>query len=128
MTSASILKRRCSTFFDLSDQTIVTFKIGPDEKPYNIHRELLYQHSPYFKAAFKGRFKEAEDRDIDLVDTSTEAFELAMKWLYTQVFDPASADKKITEYSIGDETDDEYEMSNAPVPPSLSGSHVHVQK
>ena len=40
-----------------------------------------------------------------------------MKWLYTQVFDPASVDKKITEYSIDDETDDEYEMSNAPVPP-----------
>ena len=68
----------------------------------------------------------AEDRNIDLVDTSTGTFELAMKWLYTQVFDPASVDENIIEYSIDDETGDEYEMSNAPVPPSLSGLHVHV--
>lgn len=48
-------------------------------------RHTLRQHS-----------KEAEGRNIDLVDTSTETSELAMKWLYTRVFDPASVDKKIT--------------------------------
>jgi hypothetical protein len=40
---------------------VVTLCIGPDRKLYYVHKQLLCHHSGYFRAAYNGSWKEAED-------------------------------------------------------------------
>ena len=67
------------------DQTIVTIEVGlePEAKEFIVHRDLLCKASPYFQSAFKGEFKEAQDRIITLDDVSTRTFGIFQTWLYS---------------------------------------------
>ncbi|TLD18896.1 hypothetical protein E2P81_ATG01624 [Venturia nashicola] len=63
-------------------QDIVTVHIGPEKIPFIVHKDLLTQCSPYFKAAFEGNFCEALENSIPLIDISTTQFRLFLDWLY----------------------------------------------
>lgn len=63
-------------------QDIVTVKVGPEETPFNVHKDLLTSCSPYFKAAFEGRFREASDKTIALPDVTKTHFASFLDWLY----------------------------------------------
>jgi len=62
---------------------IVTIFIGPQKKRYNIHKDIICHHSEYFRAAYNGRWKEA-DEGVTLEDVEVEVFHIFVHWLYTQ--------------------------------------------
>ena len=61
---------------------MVTVFVGAKRKSYHLHRDLLCDRSPYFEAAFLGRFKEASTKELHLTNDSVSAFELLVNWLY----------------------------------------------
>ncbi|KAF2804160.1 uncharacterized protein BDZ99DRAFT_368935, partial [Mytilinidion resinicola] len=71
----------------LKDQTIVTLKVGPDAQSLSIHREMICQSSKYFTKAFKGGFKEAEEKCITLKDVEVLTAQRFMHWLYTNTLE-----------------------------------------
>jgi len=55
-----------------------------EDKAIIVHEALLSAASPYFRKAFNGSFKEADDRAIFLPDVSERTFRAFLQWLYTQ--------------------------------------------
>ncbi|KAK8166029.1 hypothetical protein BC567DRAFT_297842 [Phyllosticta citribraziliensis] len=53
---------------DASDgeQLMVSFKVGPNQKQFLIHMDVVCQHSPVFDKALKSEFKEGKEREITL--------------------------------------------------------------
>jgi len=71
------------------DQTFVTISTSDADtyegkQIYLLHRELLCSHSPYFAGAFKGGFRESEDKSIHLQDVSASTMRLFQFWLLKQ--------------------------------------------
>lgn len=64
----------------------MTVRVGDGEATTDVpvYRALISAASPYFKAAFEGGFKEAEDRLLTLNDVSEQAFRLFLTWLHAQ--------------------------------------------
>lgn len=47
-----------------------------------MHKDLLVASSPYFKAAFEGRFRECHEKSIQISDVTPAVFQLFLDWLY----------------------------------------------
>jgi hypothetical protein len=47
-----------------------------------VHKSFLVRQSPFFKAAFTGRFQESATKLMKLEDVSAELFELLIDWIY----------------------------------------------
>jgi hypothetical protein len=62
---------------------VVAIAIGPEKKLYHIHKDLFCHHSEYFRTAYNGRWKEAED-GVVLEDVEVEIFNIFVHWLYAQ--------------------------------------------
>ena len=62
--------------------------VGAEGTPFQIHTRLLCDSSKYFKAAFEGKFKEGEDRVLELLEEDATVFETFQLWLYAGVLDP----------------------------------------
>ncbi|KAI4134206.1 MAG: hypothetical protein LQ347_001717 [Umbilicaria vellea] len=68
--------------------TVVHVKVGKDARIFVLHRGLLCDRSAYFRAAFEGRFREAEEHVLVLPEEDVEVFELFQFWLYSdKLFD-----------------------------------------
>jgi hypothetical protein len=72
---------------------IVTIRVGDPEiaTDISVYRELLSAASPYFRAAFDGRFKEARERLLTLNDVSEQTFRLFLTSLHVRDSLPATA-------------------------------------
>lgn len=66
-----------------SFDAIVDIRVGPNTKVFSIHKQLLCEVSPYFEAALKGQFIEAEKQSIEFVEESVTMFEHFQLWLYS---------------------------------------------
>lgn len=55
-----------------------------DSHTFVVHKEIICHHSPFFKAACTGHFREAEDRVVKLPDDRAELFDIFLQWLYSQ--------------------------------------------
>lgn len=62
---------------------IVTVTVGPEKKQYKIYKDLICYHSEYFRKAFNGPWKEAEE-GVVLDDVEVGVFNIFVDWLYTQ--------------------------------------------
>jgi hypothetical protein len=69
----------------------VTLKIGQAE--ITVHKALLTTVSEYFRKAFDGPFKEANDRSITIEGVSERSLRMFLQWTYAQSlqFDTSSA-------------------------------------
>jgi hypothetical protein len=65
----------------MGDESVVIY-VGPERKRYLIHKDLLTKQSEFFDRALNGKFKEAEENSIYLVEESPVAFDLLVGWLY----------------------------------------------
>jgi len=63
---------------------------------FNVHREFACHYSPVFMSAFNSAFKEGQTQTYQLEDTSVEAVQLLVQWLYQQKLDLAWVPDKIT--------------------------------
>ena len=70
----------------------VAIRIGDPSQVVEIQVdcELICSVSPYFRSAFKGKFKEATDRVISLPDVSEQTFRIFLQWANSQVHDSYS--------------------------------------
>ena len=70
-------------------KTIVTINVGPEgseRQAFQVHRELLEDTSPFFKAAFDGNFNFSESASgvLAFPDIRAIDFEYLVQWLYRQ--------------------------------------------
>ena len=61
----------------------MTLKVGPEQKIFYPHMDLLCNASPFFEFAFPGQFKKASDAVIEIPEDGVEAVEDCLKWMYT---------------------------------------------
>ncbi|KAF2491103.1 hypothetical protein BU16DRAFT_621758 [Lophium mytilinum] len=90
---ATMRKNTDRPSFRTMKQTVVTILVGKTEKAYIIHLDLLIHYSEYFRAAFTGSFKEAEDKKISLSDVKKSTFDRFVDWLYYREISPTEEDK-----------------------------------
>lgn len=63
---------------------IVTFNVGKDGRLFAAHEDVL-SASPFFAAAIRGQFFEAESKRIDLPDEEPEIFSCVLEYLYVSL-------------------------------------------
>lgn len=64
----------------------MTLNVGKPATIFYVHRDILCEASPVFKAAFLGNahFQEANSQTADLDDDDAAAFGIITEWLYTK--------------------------------------------
>ena len=78
-TPTSLLKQYDNVY--LCDNPIVQLQIGPKANVFHIHKGLICESSPFFRAAFTGGFKE-NSGSITLDEDDPEIFGHIVQWLY----------------------------------------------
>lgn len=75
-------------------KTPITITVGPQSRPFTLHRELLTHTSPYFAACLNPThaFLESTTNTIDLPTDRPDAFEYFVQWLYTRRLDHEAVD------------------------------------
>jgi len=71
-------------FLRYGDIKTVTLYVGEDRTAFQVHEDLLCEHSAVFKAPFGSNFREASDRTMSLPEDDAGSFEYLVHWLYTQ--------------------------------------------
>jgi len=66
---------------------IVTFTVGVEGRLFAAHEDVL-SLSPYFAAACRGQFLEAQSKRIDLPDEEPEIFSCVLEYLYKSDYYP----------------------------------------
>lgn len=61
---------------------MVDIYIGDERQKFRLHRNLLCERSEFFRASFRGHFKEAGVQELVLPEDSVGSFELLVEWLY----------------------------------------------
>ncbi|KAI4225538.1 MAG: hypothetical protein L6R36_003844 [Xanthoria steineri] len=69
---------------------MVHLKVGPNAILFHVHKDLICDSSPFFKAAFTGGFKESEG-SISLEDDDADVFENIIQWLYRRNLEALSS-------------------------------------
>ena len=67
--------------FRLTSSPLVKILVGPEEKEYELPRDLLSFYSPFFKACFTGEFKESKEQILRLPEDKTHVFEHFIEYL-----------------------------------------------
>jgi hypothetical protein len=67
-------------------EKFVIIYVGPKNTKFNLHENLLYNKSSYFKAAFKSSFTESEEKTMRIPKNSVDTFEYFMNFLYVPKF------------------------------------------
>ena len=62
----------------------VSFGADGDKQEFLVYKKFICYYSPFFDAAFNGRFEEGETQSIDIDYVKPEVFGLFFNWLYTQ--------------------------------------------
>lgn len=65
------------------DVSIVSVTVGSAKTPFRVHRDLLCDESPFFKAAFAKEFKEASEGILDLPEDDVDTFDRFIQWMYS---------------------------------------------
>jgi len=114
---------------------MVTVKVDTELIPFEVPKALICGHSAYFEKAFGERFKEGQEKVLELVDVRHQPFGVFVGWLYTQRIywdgpvDGAPVDEKAESVreSVGGSVGDEEAQSarervgGASNPPSAEG-------
>lgn len=67
----------------LSFGSTVDIFVGAEKTKFTIHKALLLDSAPFFKAALDGHFREAEEERLYLPTQDASVFERFQLWLYT---------------------------------------------
>jgi hypothetical protein len=60
--------------------TVIVSK-APTEQKFVVHKELICFHSPFFNAAFNGKFIEGQTQEMRMDDVDEETFGQLVHWL-----------------------------------------------
>ncbi|KAI4246859.1 MAG: hypothetical protein L6R42_009785 [Xanthoria sp. 1 TBL-2021] len=101
---ATAKKPKMEDNLSFRNDTMVSLEVGPERVPFQVHKNLLCDCSPFFEAAFNGHFKE-KCGSMELKEDDVDAFEYFMQWLYrrkinvTQIGDPDYFARRYTQLS-----------------------------
>lgn len=73
--------------------------VESNNQTFIIHKEYICFYSPFFDAAFNGKFKEAESQSMPLEDVDPAVFGLLVHWVYHQKFDLPRVEGKEGKFS-----------------------------
>ncbi|KAL8643414.1 MAG: hypothetical protein Q9226_008396 [Calogaya cf. arnoldii] len=79
MTATTSLEQYDNIYF--RDNPIVELRVGAEANLFHIHRGLICESSPFFRAAFIGGFKESCG-SINLEEDDADTFDHIVQWLY----------------------------------------------
>lgn len=65
----------------LTFDSLVKIYVGPQKKQWMLPKDLLCDRFSFFKAAFKGGFKEAAEKEMWLEEDDPEAFGLLVDYV-----------------------------------------------
>lgn len=68
--------------------------MGGEKDTFTVHEDVLFDASPFFKAAFQSQFKEATDRSITLAEDHADVVEQFLRWIYLHTVDLSASDGK----------------------------------
>ena len=68
----------------LQGDLMVTLYASNDREVFRVHRNLLCNASPVFKAALAGNFRESSDHSMDLPEEDIGSVNRLVQWLYTK--------------------------------------------
>jgi len=102
--------------------SMVVLKAGPTKTEFRVHRGLLCQISPYFRAALEGGFKEAEIQTIEWPEEKAETVKIFQLWLYSGSMDIDMGDS----LSAWENLVDTYIFAEAYQLPALTVSVIDV--
>lgn len=71
----------------------MTILVGPAEKKWVMHENLLASKSDFFRATFRGGFREGEDGVLRLPEDGPRPFELFVGWIYSQPLNDMNGDR-----------------------------------
>ncbi|KAL8893906.1 MAG: hypothetical protein Q9192_004808 [Flavoplaca navasiana] len=86
-TTTSLLSQYDNVYF--GDHPMVQLKVGAEEKTFYVHKGLICESSPFFRAAFTGGFKE-NSGSITLEEDDPDIFGHIVQWLYRGKLDTLS--------------------------------------
>ncbi|KAL8679319.1 MAG: hypothetical protein Q9224_007049, partial [Gallowayella concinna] len=81
----------------LTDQLVVLL-VGPDRKPYHVHRDLICDRSAHVRAALQGQFQEASTGQVEFPEDEQATFELFIRWLYDSTDRICSTPEQLRHY------------------------------
>lgn len=67
--------------------TIVVLKVGSQKEAIRVHRGLLCNASPYFRAALQGGFTEAQTQTIEWPEEHPNIVKIFQTWLYSRAIE-----------------------------------------
>ncbi|KAF9693882.1 hypothetical protein EKO04_008148 [Ascochyta lentis] len=66
------------------DGALAIINVGSDFTVYKVHKELLVEHSDYFKRTLRSLWRSDQDTVTRLEDVDSDTFDIFVDWLYTQ--------------------------------------------
>lgn len=101
------------------------FHIGPQQKDYIVHRQLLTLYSGFYDASLNGQFAERDAAIITQADTTPCVFERFRYWLYNGILYPLDTPMK----SIGaQELAEVYGLADLYIIPALKNAAIDAYK
>ena len=74
---------------------MVDIFVGAQRFKFRMHEAILSDRSPFFKAAFEGRFKEGEEKTMDLPEDDPISFGLFAEWAYSRQHVPPHSTRRV---------------------------------
>lgn len=65
---------------------IVEVKVGPEEKTFTLHKNVICFYSGYFEKVFNGGFAEAKAKSVILPEEDVQNFKRCISWIYARRF------------------------------------------
>ncbi|KAK1086140.1 hypothetical protein LTR33_001711 [Friedmanniomyces endolithicus] len=98
-------------------EEVVTLVVGEEASPLVIHKQLICEHSLFFKSSMKEEWQEGQDRTIPLPDDRVEVVTLYVQWAYQEKIlshghptmaehDRAELDQLIDAFAFGEKIQD----------------------
>lgn len=79
---------------------MVTVRVGAEKADFAVHQNLLCKNSPFFDAALRNDWTEAETRVVPLPEARPEVFSVYQSWLLQQTIFSAAPEQADEEWSI----------------------------
>ncbi|KAI9810842.1 MAG: hypothetical protein M1827_006049 [Pycnora praestabilis] len=64
--------------------TVVTVRVGAEDTPFSLHKDLLCSRSPFFNSALRNIFLETTTQQVVLPEDDVETFQYFIQWVYSK--------------------------------------------
>ncbi|KAF2998171.1 hypothetical protein E8E13_003250 [Curvularia kusanoi] len=99
MTTTNRERTRLTQTIATRQGEAVTILAGPSHESFRVHKELLIEHSEFFKDAFKEPGEEAEEDLVRLQDIEPDIFHIFLYWMYFQEL-PGQSVENIAQFQM----------------------------